>query len=119
MLTETADTDAVIQVCVSPSARYVAVLMAPDAVDNPYDTYQLPLPERPETRILQVADGEPVVALNGSSISWCRSPALTPLSDRPSGDRRPRHPLWAEPPLTAFTCAGCTAMCPSAFIQRT
>ena len=76
VLTETAETDAVIQVCVSPSARYVAVLMAPDAVGNPYDTYQLPLPERPETRILQVADGEPVVALNGSSVSWCQVPPL-------------------------------------------
>ncbi|WP_347977325.1 hypothetical protein [Microbacterium sp. ProA8] len=76
VLAETAETDAVIQVCVSPSARYVAVLMAPDAVDNRYDTYQLPLPQRPETRILQVADGEPVVALNGSSISWCQVPPL-------------------------------------------
>jgi hypothetical protein len=74
MLTEIADTDAVIQVCVSPSARYLAVLVAPDAVTNSYDTYQHPLPKRPETRILEVADGDPVVALNGSSISWCQVP---------------------------------------------
>ncbi|MEV4686615.1 hypothetical protein [Microbacterium sp. LWH3-1.2] len=74
MLTEIADTDAVIQVCVSPSARYLAVLVAPDAVTNSYDTYQHPLPERPETRILEVADGDPVVALNGASISWCQVP---------------------------------------------
>jgi hypothetical protein len=74
MLTEIAETDAVLQVCVSPSARYVAVLVAPDAVSNSYDTYQLPLPERPETRVLQVSDGEPVIALNGAAISWCQVP---------------------------------------------
>ncbi|MDQ7877023.1 hypothetical protein Q9R08_03445 [Microbacterium sp. QXD-8] len=74
MLTEIGETDAVIQVCVSPSARYVALLVAPDAVSNAYDTYQLPLPAQPETRILQVADGEPVVALNGAAISWCQVP---------------------------------------------
>lgn len=74
MLSEIPDTDAVIEVCVSPSARYVAVLVAPDAVDNSYDTYQLPLPERPETRILEVDDGAPVVALNGAAISWCQLP---------------------------------------------
>ncbi|WP_240658978.1 hypothetical protein, partial [Microbacterium sp. CPCC 204701] len=76
MLTEIAQTDAVLQVCVSPSARYAAVLVAPDAVTNPYDTYQLPLPERPETRILRIADGEPVVALDGTAISWCQVPSL-------------------------------------------
>jgi hypothetical protein len=74
MLTEIADTDAVMQVCVSPSARYAAVLVAPDAVSNAYDTYQLPLPERPETRVLEIADGSQVVALKGSSISWCQVP---------------------------------------------
>ncbi|MCC2032718.1 hypothetical protein [Microbacterium allomyrinae] len=75
ILTEIADTDAVLQVCVSPSARYVAVLVAPDAVSNPYDLYQQPLPQRPETRILEIADGTPVVALNGSAISWCQVPS--------------------------------------------
>jgi hypothetical protein len=75
-LAEIPDTDAVIQVCVSPSARYAAVLVAPDAVTNPYDLYQLPLPERPETRIIEIADGEPVVALNGTAISWCQVPPL-------------------------------------------
>jgi len=74
MLTEIDDTDAVLQVCVSPSSRYAAVLVAPDAVTNSYDTYQLPLPERPETRVLEIADGTQVVALKGSSISWCQVP---------------------------------------------
>ncbi len=74
LLSEVADTDAVLQVCVSPSARYAAVLVAPDAVANPYDTYQLPLPERTETRVLELADGAEVIALAGSSISWCQVP---------------------------------------------
>ncbi|MCH6230460.1 hypothetical protein MK786_06885 [Microbacterium sp. CFH 31415] len=74
LLSEVADTDAVLQVCVSPSARYAAVLVAPDAVANPYDTYQLPLPERTETRVLELADGAEVVSLAGSSISWCQVP---------------------------------------------
>lgn len=74
LLTEVAETDAVLQVCVSPSARYAAVLVAPDAVDNTYDTYQLPLPERTETRVIALADGADVVALAGSSISWCQTP---------------------------------------------
>jgi hypothetical protein len=74
LLTEVPETDAVLQVCVSPSARYAAVMVAPDAVSNPYDTYQLPLPERSETRILELADGAEVSALAGSSISWCQVP---------------------------------------------
>ncbi|MFC8680712.1 hypothetical protein ACFT30_04255 [Microbacterium ureisolvens] len=74
ILTEIADTDAVIQVCVSPSARYVALMVAPDAVTNAYDTYQLPLPERPETRVLEAESGDQVIALNGASISWCQVP---------------------------------------------
>ena len=74
MLFEAPATDAVLQTCVSPSARYLAVLVAPDAVSNPYDTYQLPLPERLETRIIELDDGAEVVALAGSSISWCQVP---------------------------------------------
>ena len=74
LLSEIDDTDAVLQVCVSPSARYAAVLVAPDAVANPYDTYLLPLPERTETRIVELSDGSQGVALAGSSISWCQVP---------------------------------------------
>lgn len=74
LLTEVPETDAVLQVCVSPSARYAAVLVAPDAISNPYDTYQLPLPERTETRVIELADAAEVVALAGSSVSWCQVP---------------------------------------------
>ncbi len=74
VLFEAPPTDAVLQTCVSPGTRYLAVLVAPDAISNPYDTYQLPLPERLETRVFELADGAEVVALAGSSISWCQVP---------------------------------------------
>ncbi len=73
--------DGLLQTCVSPSERYLAVLVSPDAVDNPYDTYMLPLPQRVETHILDLtsadAEGaEELVAMSGSSISWCQVPPL-------------------------------------------
>jgi hypothetical protein len=71
---QAASTEAVLQTCVSPSARYLSVLVAPDVVDNRYDTYLLPLPERLETRVLDLTTGDEVVALAGSSISWCQTP---------------------------------------------
>jgi hypothetical protein len=74
VLLDASSTDAVLQTCVSASGRYVAVLLAPDAASNPYDTYQLPLPERLETRVVEVASGEEVVALDGSGLSWCQVP---------------------------------------------
>jgi len=74
VLLEAPTTDAVLQTCVSPGSRYLAVLVAPDAISNPYDTYRLPLPERLETRVIELADGSDVVALAGSSISWCQEP---------------------------------------------
>lgn len=66
--------DALVQLCVSPSGRYAAILVAPDAVSNPYDTYLLPMPERLETRVVELDDGDEVVALAGFDISWCRVP---------------------------------------------
>lgn len=66
--------DAVQQTCVSPSGRYVAVLVAPDIVSNPYDTYQLPMPERLETHVVDIATGTEAVTLPGFGISWCQVP---------------------------------------------
>ena len=63
--------DVVLQVCASPSGRYAAVLVAPDLVDNPYDRYLRPLPQKLETHIVDVRDGAPVSVLQGSDISWC------------------------------------------------
>lgn len=74
VLTEVPDTDAVLQACVSPSGRYAAVLIAPDAVDNPYDRYQLPMPDTLESRVLEIATGTEVVALSGFDLSWCQVP---------------------------------------------
>jgi hypothetical protein len=64
--------DIVLQTCVSPNGRYAAVLVAPDAVDNTYDGYLLPLPERLQTHVVSLEDGEEVVALAGFGISWCQ-----------------------------------------------
>lgn len=61
------------QACVSPSGRYAAFLVAPEIVDNPYDGYQLPLPERLQTHVVSLADGKEVVALRGFDVSWCQS----------------------------------------------
>ena len=66
--------DAVVQTCVSPSARYLAVLVAPAAAQNSYDDYRLPLPERLQTRIVEIDDGTQVVSLQGFDISWCQVP---------------------------------------------
>ncbi|HIE93889.1 MAG: Ig-like domain-containing protein [Microbacterium sp.] len=71
------DTDAVLQTCVSPSGQYAAMLVAPDLASNPYDTYQLPLPATVETHIVELprdetSEARELVALAGSSISWCR-----------------------------------------------
>lgn len=61
------------QACVSPSGRYAALLVAPEIVDNAYDGYQLPLPERLRTHVVSLEDGAEVVALRGFDISWCQS----------------------------------------------
>ncbi|GAA1466760.1 hypothetical protein [Microbacterium thalassium] len=74
LVTEADAGDAVLGICVSPSGRYLATLVAPDIVDNPYDQYLLPLPAQVETRISEIDDGSDVVALSGSDISWCRVP---------------------------------------------
>ncbi|MGP3533676.1 hypothetical protein ACTU3I_02695 [Microbacterium sp. RD1] len=74
VLAEFGPDDAVLQTCVSPSGRYAALLIAPDAAANPYDRYRLPLPERLETRILEIATGDEVVGLGGFDVSWCQEP---------------------------------------------
>lgn len=66
--------DTLIETCVSPSARYAAFLVAPHAVDNPYDAHQLPLPATLQTHIVALADGTEVGTLKGFDISWCQTP---------------------------------------------
>lgn len=71
--------DAVLQTCVSPSGQYAAVVVAPDLATNPYDAYQLPIPDTVQTHVLALppAGGEAaqeVVVMAGFAISWCRQP---------------------------------------------
>lgn len=63
-------TDPILQFCVSPSAQYVAVIVAPDYANNPYDTYTRPMPKT-VTRIVDVDNGSVISELNGFDISWC------------------------------------------------
>lgn len=89
VLMELPSPDVVVHTCVSPSGRYAAITVAPDAVDNPYDRYRLPLPESLESRIVEIATGaaragkpgvrgeapaETVVTLSGFDLSWCQVP---------------------------------------------
>ncbi|KZE33026.1 hypothetical protein [Microbacterium sp. T32] len=67
-------TDTVLQTCVSPSGRYAAVLVAPQAVDNPFDRYQLPLPGRLQTHLVEIDTGQELSALQGFDLSWCQVP---------------------------------------------
>lgn len=70
-LFEVGSEDALLQSCVSPSGRYVAALVAPDIVGNPYDVGAQPVPRTLETHIVDVDSGEPVSVLSGFDISWC------------------------------------------------
>lgn len=70
---DVAESDALLQLCLSPSNRYAALLVAPSIVDNPYDGYVLPLPERVQTHVVDLSTGEEVVALRGFDISWCQT----------------------------------------------
>jgi hypothetical protein len=74
VLMELPSTDVVLHTCVSPSGRYAAITVAPDAVANPYDRYRLPLPERLESHIVEIATGEEVAVLSGFDVSWCQVP---------------------------------------------
>lgn len=66
--------DTLIETCVSPSGRYAAFLVAPNAVDNPYDGHMAPLPQKVQTHVVSLADGTEVIALHGFDISWCQTP---------------------------------------------
>lgn len=74
VLVDLPSTDVALHTCVSPSGRYAAITVAPDAVGNPYDRYRLPLPERLESHIVEIATGREVVVLSGFDVSWCQVP---------------------------------------------
>ncbi|MCX6502967.1 MAG: hypothetical protein NT132_11295 [Microbacterium sp.] len=72
---QAAGTDALLQTCVSPSGRYGAFLVQPDAADNPYRTgYDLPVPASVDTHVIDLDDGSTVSVLAAFAISWCQGP---------------------------------------------
>lgn len=71
----TSDSDALLQTCVSPSGRYAAFLMQPDAAANPYVTgYDLPVPTTVVTHVVDLDDGSDVSDIGAFAISWCQVP---------------------------------------------
>jgi hypothetical protein len=70
-LLEAAGSDGLQQMCVSPSGRYVAALVAPDLTANPYDRAPQPLPVKLETHIIEIDTSQEVSVLSGFDISWC------------------------------------------------
>lgn len=64
-----------LQTCVSPSGRYAAFLVQPDAARNAYVTgYNLPVPKTVQTQIVNLDDGSQVSTLDGFALSWCQVP---------------------------------------------
>ncbi len=72
-LVEVSSADSILQACASPSGQYAAVVVAPDLANNPYDGMLLPLPEKVETHLIDMASGEEIVALTGFDASWCQT----------------------------------------------
>jgi hypothetical protein len=64
--------DAVMQTCVSPSARYVAIVVDPDVVHDTYDTYLTPMPKHLVTHIVELSTGREVQHYRGFAPSWCQ-----------------------------------------------
>ncbi|UNK71009.1 hypothetical protein [Microbacterium sp. H1-D42] len=73
VISEVSGTDAILQVCASPSGQYAAVVIAPDLPSNPYDDLLLPLPTTLHTQLLDLRGDAKMPVLNGFDISWCRS----------------------------------------------
>jgi len=66
----TKDGDVLQQVCASPSAQYVALIVS-DATGAAYDGGVQSLPERIETRVYDSATGDEIATWPGFDISWC------------------------------------------------
>lgn len=72
-LVEVGQTDSILQACASPSGQYAAVVIAPQLAENPYDQLSLPLPQRLQTHLFDLATGDQMVALTGFDASWCQT----------------------------------------------
>lgn len=66
---------AIMQVCGSPSGEFVAVLVAPNLVNNPFDSARLSLPKRLQTHIIDAQSGDERTAIAGFGINWCETAA--------------------------------------------
>ena len=71
-IAEVSGTDAILQICASPSGQYAAVTIAPDLPSNNYDDLLLPLPETLHTQLIDLSDRSVLVTLQGFDVSWCR-----------------------------------------------
>ena len=72
VIAEVSGTDAILQVCASPSGQYAAVAIAPDLPTNDYDDLLLPLPSTLHTQLIDLRGDEKMPRLSGFDISWCR-----------------------------------------------
>jgi len=72
VISEVSGTDAIVQVCASPSGQYAAVVVAPNLPENPYDDLLLPLPSTLHTRLIDLSGDTELPTLSGFDISWCR-----------------------------------------------
>ncbi len=70
-IAEVSGTDAILQVCASPSGQYAAITIAPDLPSNDYDDLLLPLPTTLHTQLIDLSDGSTMVTLEGFDVSWC------------------------------------------------
>ena len=73
-IAEVSGTDAILQVCASPSGQYAAITVAPDLPSNDYDDLLLPLPTTLHTQLIDLSDGSTMVTLEGFDVSWCSLP---------------------------------------------
>lgn len=71
VISEVSGTDAIVQVCASPSGQYAAVVVAPNLPENPYDDLLLPLPSTLHTRLIDLSGDTELPTLSGFDISWC------------------------------------------------
>lgn len=71
-IAEVSGTDAILQVCASPSGQYAAITVAPDLPNNDYDDLLLPLPTTLHTQLIDLSDNSVMVTLEGFDVSWCR-----------------------------------------------
>lgn len=64
--------DSLLQLCPSPDGGTLAVTVAPNMVNNPFDFYQRARPELVETLFVETVSGRVISSAVGFDVSWCR-----------------------------------------------